>query len=70
MNWLCPFCRRECTEGFDCECGARAVASTLGWTDKPLMRSFDLDDERLIKRLVCHRLDFHLREMLPNGKLE
>ncbi len=54
--WLCPFCRRECEVGWDCECGAKSMASPL-WLEesRPLMRAGCLSEMGLLLGLMAEK---------------
>jgi len=67
-TWLCPFCRNECAVGWDCSCGAKAIASAL-WIDpaKPLMRHQKTCDEVMILSIMGKHLGLGVSEMLQAG---
>lgn len=62
---LCPFCREECTVGWDCSCGAKAVNSAI-WFEKtkPLMRHKNIGDMGLVLRVMSKKTDEGLKEMI------
>jgi hypothetical protein len=70
-GWRCPFCKKPCEVGWDCECGAKAM-NRMTWLDreKPLMRGPGSDqlDAFCFGWNAAHgtaKLADPIREMIP-----
>lgn len=72
--FLCPWCRQQCDVGWDCACGAKALASDFYVTpDRPAMQAQGTSPLGAICAVMArrsdgtYRPDGPVREMIPAG---